>query len=307
MARPVTYTWPASNTTLIAAAQTLNPSNDIAQLQNAAGAVNLTLNGTLVSNGIATLYPAANVSIGSANDLHLLTFTVTGQIANGALISEAVTGPNANTVFTTNQFITVTQIAVSGAGNGIVAGWAQPMTLTTGGLNFLYYGISRAVSITSNGDLTGVTFVVTGTLNGQVVSASLAGGNNTTVYTTQVFDSVSSVTAGSDMGALTASVGSGLLGYTHWYLYNYHATTLGFTAQVVRTATTINYNFDTTLDDVQIVSSPTVFNPIAAMTGASTSQFATYNNVLRYSRISLIAGTTSTGALVATFLEQGIT
>ncbi len=310
MAKPAVYTWPAANTTLIAPLQSITAQNTIALLQDIAGQGNLILNGiTVNATGKAIIPgPPQLVSISSANDLSGVNFVLIGYDINGNKIGESIVGPNNTTVFSTLSYATISSVSTDAAANGITVGAVTPLTLTSS--IFQYNGISRAVSVKSTNNLSASTFVITGTLNNVVVSQSIAGPNNTTSYTTQLFDTVTQVTVNKNVVAV--SIGSGLLGYTHWYLYNYHASVVGFTAEVDVAATTVNYTFETTLDDVTNptyapVLNSNIFAPIAAMTGAATSQFAPYNNVMRYSRIIMLAGTTATGSLTATFLQQGIT
>lgn len=99
-------------------------ANGIAQDQTTAGAGNLTLNGALVSGGVATAAAAQPVSIESAANLSAITFTVTGTDADGNSRSESLAGPNATTTTTTGHFATVTQVAVSAAvGTNVEVGW----------------------------------------------------------------------------------------------------------------------------------------------------------------------------------------
>lgn len=165
-----------------------------------------------------------------------------------------------------------------------------------------FNGVSRTVSLTSVNNLGGVNFTITGYLNGTLQSETRVGPNNNTVYTTALFDTVTSITTSAAAAAVSA--GSGTTGRTHWYDYNYHATVIGFTAQAVVTGT-ITYSFETTLDDVNTVAAPTVATPIAGMTAATTTQYAVYNNTMRYCCIHITAATD--GALAITFLQQGIT
>ncbi len=165
-----------------------------------------------------------------------------------------------------------------------------------------FIGISRTVSLTSANNLAGVNVTVTGTYRGNVVSETRVGPNANTVYTTQLFDTVTAVSVSAAAAAI--SVGSGTTGRTNWYDYNYHATVASQTQQVVVTGA-ITYSFSTTLDDIQTIAAPTVFTPIAAMTAATTSQFATIVGPLRFSNITISAS--AGGSLVATFVQQGIT
>lgn len=93
-------------------------ADGIAQAQNPAGAGNLTLNGALVTAGVAQLGVARRVLITAAADESDRTFTITGTDWFGNAQVEAITGPNATTVYTNSDFLTVTSVATSGAGSG---------------------------------------------------------------------------------------------------------------------------------------------------------------------------------------------
>lgn len=117
--RPIQFTLPAMPAT---------DRDGIALAQTPAGAGALTLNGTLVSGGVATLVdpdPTRNVpaygstvTIYSGSNITNRTLTITGTIAGGATASETVTGPNNGTVDTTLVFETVTGVTISGAAAG---------------------------------------------------------------------------------------------------------------------------------------------------------------------------------------------
>jgi len=171
-------------------------------------------------------------------------------------------------------------------------------------LPYVSFGtISRRVTITCADDISGVTFTIIGTYRNAVQTENIAGPNATTVTTTAVFDTVTSVTSDGAVGFDT-SVGTGTTGYTWWFNSNYYASTIGLSIQVSVDAT-INYSFETTLDDVQTGEPNNVFTPIAALTGATTDQLGTLSTPTRYSRI--IVNSATDGSLTATFLQQGIT
>jgi hypothetical protein len=85
----------------------------------AAGAV--TLNGSLVSGGVATLDQPRRVLFTSAGNDSGITFTVTGTDWNNQSASEVLTGANASTVYTIYDFKTVTSVVASGASAGTVS------------------------------------------------------------------------------------------------------------------------------------------------------------------------------------------
>ncbi len=118
--------------------------NGIATSQSLGAAGNFTLNGALVSGGVATLSPARRVYITSAGNDTGLTFTVYGTDRYGNTISEAMSGANGAATsrgqgYSVNDFLTVTRVASSGAtastvtiGTGSVAsspwfGWSHEM------------------------------------------------------------------------------------------------------------------------------------------------------------------------------------
>lgn len=106
---------PIQKTINIAAATT----NAVALSQKPENGVNLTLNGSLVTGGVATYTYPTQVSFGSVSNLSTVTFTVYGLVLNAdgtkTANSEAVTGPNNTTVTTTLTFVNVNLITVATA------------------------------------------------------------------------------------------------------------------------------------------------------------------------------------------------
>lgn len=98
--------------------------NGIAQSQTTAGAANLTLNGALVTGGVAVLDTPRQVIITSGGNDTGITFTVYGTTYGGQSVSETVTGASGAAVATNTDFATVTRIAASGATSvsGVIAG-----------------------------------------------------------------------------------------------------------------------------------------------------------------------------------------
>jgi hypothetical protein len=95
-----------------------NDADGVCASQTPAGAVAMVLNGVLVSSGVATIAHAQIVSIASDGNESGITFTVVGTDADGHVVTEVVTGPNAATAISTYHFKTVTSITTSGAGTG---------------------------------------------------------------------------------------------------------------------------------------------------------------------------------------------
>lgn len=84
------------------------------------GAGAITLNGALVTSGVATMDFARRIGILSAGDDSGDTFTIVGTNPDGAALTEVVTGGNATTVESDGYFLTVTSITASGASAGNV-------------------------------------------------------------------------------------------------------------------------------------------------------------------------------------------
>lgn len=97
--------------------------NGIALAQQLGAAGSLTLNGAFVTSGVAQLDTQRKVGITSTGNLSAVTFTVYGTDQAGNTISESLAGPNNNTVSTTLDFYTVTQVAASAAvGTDVIVG-----------------------------------------------------------------------------------------------------------------------------------------------------------------------------------------
>ena len=85
-----------------------------------AGAGALTMNGALVSGGVATMDYARQIAILSAGDDSGDTMTIVGTDADGLALTEVVTMANAGTAESTGYFKTVTSLTASGASAGNV-------------------------------------------------------------------------------------------------------------------------------------------------------------------------------------------
>lgn len=90
------------------------------QTPAAGGAQSLTLDGALVSGGVATFSAAQTVTITSAGNDTGRTFTVTGTNADGAAETEAITGASGGAASSTKFFKTVSSIVVDANTAGAV-------------------------------------------------------------------------------------------------------------------------------------------------------------------------------------------
>jgi hypothetical protein len=108
------------NPQIVTIGLTASSANNIALSQTPGAAGNLTLNGAAVTGGVATLDHQRRILVTTAANESAKTLTITGTRADGAVISEVMTGPNATTGQTLQDFLTVTSVAVSAAFTGAV-------------------------------------------------------------------------------------------------------------------------------------------------------------------------------------------
>jgi hypothetical protein len=268
--------------------------NNIATAQDPAGASNL----TLVSSPV-TLPQARYVYITSAANDSAFTFTITGVDVNGVPLTEVVTGGNAKAVITTQRFVVVSNVAVSGNAGSVQVGSFSGATFTG--------STARQVTITSAGNDSVNTFVVTGLdANGDAVSETITGPNTATVTTSAYFSSVTSVTiSGNAVAAIT--VGMTNTASSRWVRFDDFApSNISLQCSVSGSAT---YTVQSTLDDP---NDP--FRPVAAgsvvwvstsdtnVVAATTTQQSNFLFAPRYARIILT--TTSTGSVTMTALQS---
>lgn len=90
-------------------------ANNIALSQTPLAAGNLTLNGSTVSGGIATLDTARRVILTSGGDDHLLTATIIGGGDGGSAIKDSFSLTNGGVAASNLDFLTINSIFVSGA------------------------------------------------------------------------------------------------------------------------------------------------------------------------------------------------
>lgn len=131
-------------------------ANNIAVSQTIGGAGNLTLNGSAVTAGVATLDVPRRVLITSGGTDTGITFTVVGTGSNGLALSETITGGSSGTpVFTNHDFATVTKVSTSGAA-------ASTVTVGTNGIGS---SVPVIMDTMVNPASYGAAVTVTGTVN----------------------------------------------------------------------------------------------------------------------------------------------
>lgn len=172
--------------------------------------------------------------------------------------------------------------------------------------NIIFPGISRTISITSTDDCSNINYTINGTLNGSFVTQTIAGPNNETIESTQLFDTITSISGkGGPFTRLRfQSIGSGTSGNTHWFSHDYNKAYPSLSLQGVITGT-MTYTWNATLDNPNNII-PTLFQPISALDGATTNELQSIAGTpLSFSNVSITSG--STGTLFFTVVEGGLT
>jgi|OM-RGC.v1.013708674 hypothetical protein len=177
------YVFPDSNT------------QDVCLTQSTTGAVNLIINGNLASGGIVPFINngySRQISFTSVNNLSASSFVVTG-MQNGVMLSETVTGPNNNTVYSTNIYDVISSIVSSGivanvsVGSGY-SGFFQLISPVISGINGdLNYSFSLGSTFGSNVIGTTVYGTLVNITNNGVTFANLVANNIGTLYQIKAF------------------------------------------------------------------------------------------------------------------------
>ena len=270
-------------------------ANNIAQSQTPAGAGNLTLNGTLVSGGVAYLGTNRHIYITSAGDDSGDTFTITGlfQTAQGLVSQvESIAGANTSIAATTKTFYSISQIAVSGA-------TAAAITVGRGGVATL--DVARRVIITSGADDTDVTFTITGTnASGLSQVETLVGASGAAAQSALDFKTVISVVPSAAV-ATTVTVGTNGVASSPWVRFDDYAAHAEVAIQATVTGTA-NGTIQQTMQDTDPASpvdkvAPDditwVNHPDAALVAFTTTVQGNYAYSPIFARVVLNSGTGS--------------
>lgn len=175
-------------------------------------------------------------------------------------------------------------------------------------LNFLRYGYSRQLSITSANNLSGVTFTVNGLQNNVLISENITGPNNTTVYSTNVFDVITSITTSAT--ATAVSIGTGYLGFFPLISLNLYITYLNYSFSIATPDNTIDTTVYGTLDNIHqngikfatMVANPSTYSLfVERATGHDVMSVVAEKDVIAQLLIP-ITGTTGTLAQTVTLI-----
>jgi hypothetical protein len=185
--------------------------------------------------------------------------------------------------------------------NGALAGSLQP------GLSprVILPGIQRTVTVYSAADLSLIDFTITGfDLRGAAVTETIAGPDTTpdTVTTTAQYHIITGVSA-SDAVGTAVEIGTGSTGVTAWWTSDHFQDPVNLSLYLDITATA-SVTVQSTPDDVQTNSNPTVFNhpTLAAKTSSDASNYAYPPGAVR----AVMNSSSGNGAFVFTLIQAGV-
>lgn len=205
---------------------------------------------------------------------------------------------------------TTTGVALAQAPTSGVAFTLNPTTYDTSNIavSQVVYdngNTQRSVSLTSTGNISAILFTVVG-FNQQptLVSQTITGPSNNTVYTSAIFSTVLSVTPNGS-NATQVSVGKGPDGVTRLHIPSQHVQDfdLGFGVMVSGSAV---YTVQHTFDDVFVSAYPTLRffnNDDTALVAATGSQDGNY--AFNVGGIQVAKTDTGTGSLTIVYRQAG--
>lgn len=112
----------SSNLTSVSITLATADADGIFLSANPANNATLTLDGALVTDGVAIMDVARRIVVTSSADDSLIVFNFTGTDRSGNVQTESILGSNASTAVTTKDFKTVTGVTITGNAGTITIG-----------------------------------------------------------------------------------------------------------------------------------------------------------------------------------------
>jgi len=168
---------------------------------------------------------------------------------------------------------------IAGAANLVLNG--NLVDKTTNTLNFLKYGYSRQVSLTSANNLSARQFTITGIQNGVILNETIGGPNNNTVYSTNVFDTITAISVNGAVNGI--SIGTGWQGFFPLIDINLEKDVINYTLTLATDGNNNSIAIFGTIDNI-VNNGDTYLNMVAnnynlftVKTLGVVNQFAYYN------------------------------
>jgi hypothetical protein len=199
-------------------------ANSVCASQTPGGAGALVINGTLASSvptgtAIAYLPQASRIYITGGSDESGKTFAVVGYRfgpqGGPYVVTETITGPNASTVSSLNQYDQIISITASAGTTGaITVGHYGTVTLDT----------ARQILFTPAGNDASITYTITGTDYDNVPISEVVTGvaNPSTATTALSYKTITSI-ALSGAAASTMTVGTNTVASSQWVRFDDYA------------------------------------------------------------------------------------
>lgn len=164
-------------------------------------------------------------------------------------------------------------------------------------------GVNRPLTFTSTGNLSAATLVVVGLdASGNAVTSSIAGPNNNTVATTELYNRILSIRSSAALGT-AMSAGTGTTGATNWAGLDYYPnpTNVGLWVQITGT---INIDIQLTPDPIndQVITPHTFAH--AYLTGVTADAVSALTYPARASR--MLVNSSAGGSAIFTLIEAGL-
>ncbi len=284
-------------------------ANSVCASQTPGGAGALVLNGTLASSvptgtAIAYLPQASRIYITGGSDESGKTFAVVGYRFSAAggpfVVTETITGPNASTVSSINQYDQIISITASaGTAGAITVGHYGTATLD----------VARQVIITSGGNDTSVTLAIAGTdVNGSTISETLAGANGGAATSVLSYKTVTSISSNAAI-ATTVTSGTNGVASSPWIRFDDYAANAQVAIQCTVSGT-VSGTVQQTLDDPNSYSNPVapasvtwVNHPDTALVTFVSTVQGNYAYPPIFARVVMTSGT---GPITATVRQVGL-
>lgn len=169
-------------------------TQDVCFYQDTTGMVNLIINGNLASSGNVSFISdgySRQLSFTSMNNLSAASFTIYGT-QNGVQISETVTGPNNNTVYSTLVYDVVTVVTSSVAVSQVAVGtgyngFFQLISPNITGVTNFNYNFTLGSTYSTNVIGTTVYGTLDNIVNNGTTFANIIANNVGTLYTIKTF------------------------------------------------------------------------------------------------------------------------
>lgn len=285
-------------------------ANSVCASQTPGGAGALLINGTRASSvptgtAIAYLPQASRIYITGGSDESGKTFAVVGYRfgpqGGPYVVKETITGPNASTVSSINQYDQIISITASaGTAGAITVGHYGATTLDT----------ARRVIITSGGNDTGLTFTLSGTdWNNQPISEAITGASGGVASSVLSYKTVTSLSS-SGAVATTVTIGTNTVADSQWFPFDAYAASAPTAVQVVASGT-VNFTVQQTLDNPTSQGNPAITlpsqvtwvnHPDTALVAATGTVQGNYAYAPALAKVVLNSGS---GSVAATFIQAG--